>query len=273
MAIKELPPEALRRFIRQSHEKEYALIDVRQPGEYEQGHIPGARLLPLSGFFQTMETLPTDKALVFYCHGGGRSMAAATMVEEEALTAGEIYNLQGGMLAWDGGMVADYPQVRLFDASMTSAEMMRTAVNLEKGAMRFYIHVHGQHGGQDWAGIFAALSKAERGHAKAVFGYWQQMQKDLQDFETVFNGLSGELLEGGASLADAIDTAGRVKGRVCIRLIELALQIEHAAFDLYRTMADQAAGADAREAFLSLAQSEKAHMRSLAAALTSCPLS
>ena len=83
MGIKEFTPKALRRFILDHHENEYALIDVRQPGEYEQGHIPGSRLLPLPELVQTMETLPVDRQLIFYCHSGARSMAAASMVAEE----------------------------------------------------------------------------------------------------------------------------------------------------------------------------------------------
>lgn len=56
----------------------------------------------------------------------------------------------------------------------------------------------------------------------------------------------------------------------CIQLIETALDMEYAVFDLYRTMADRAESDDARGAFLSLAQAEKAHMRVLARALERC---
>ena len=77
MGIIEMTPEQLRQFIQHRHEKEFALIDVRQPGEYQQGHIPGARLIPLLELIRTMETLPRDKELIFYCRTGGRSMAAA----------------------------------------------------------------------------------------------------------------------------------------------------------------------------------------------------
>jgi rhodanese-related sulfurtransferase len=47
MSIHEINPEELRRYIKNHNEKEYLLVDVRQPDEYEEGHIPGARLLPL----------------------------------------------------------------------------------------------------------------------------------------------------------------------------------------------------------------------------------
>jgi rubrerythrin len=46
--------------------------------------------------------------------------------------------------------------------------------------------------------------------------------------------------------------------------------IEYAAYDLYRTMADRTGGAAAREAFMTIAQAEKAHMRALAKAIENC---
>ncbi len=271
MSVKELTADALRRFMEKHHEKAYDLVDVRQPGEYEQTHIPGARLLPLPKFVQSMDLLPGDRDLVFYCLNGSRSLAAATMADEERLSSGEIFNLQGGIMAWDGGMTADYPKVRLFDTDMTAEGMMRRAMELEKGAMDFYHRVHGQYGREDWTEVFAILSGAELGHARIVYGFWRRIQGGLEDFETLFHGMEGEMLEGGMTSEEAMDAAARVRGPVCIRLIELALRIEYAAFDLYRAMAGQAADAQAREAFFSLAQSEKAHIRSLAGALNTCP--
>jgi rubrerythrin len=55
-----------------------------------------------------------------------------------------------------------------------------------------------------------------------------------------------------------------------LALIEMALQIEYTAYDLYRTMADRTPAPDAREAFLAIAQAEKAHMRSLINAIENC---
>lgn len=270
MRIKDLSPEALRQFIRDHHEKEYALIDVRQPGEYEQGHIPGARLLPLPELVQTMEALPGDKKLVFYCHSGARSMTAASMVAEENIGSGDLLNLAGGLLAWDGGVTSDYPDVRLFPWQAAPSEMLKTAMNLEKGAFRFYTRVSEQFQEQPWGKVFAHLVEAELGHARAVYRFWRQIETDGGEFHMVFEALSGDVLEGGLTLSEAMDKLAGIKNRVCLRLIEMALRIEYAAFDLYRTMADRMAVPDAQEAFITIAQAEKAHMRALAGAIEHC---
>ena len=156
--LKPMSPEQLRQFSQTHHEQAYLLVDVRQPEEYRRGHIPGALLLPLPELVKSMDRLPADKELIFYCHSGGRSMAAAAMVAEEERHP-TIYNLTGGMLAWDGGRISDVPRVNLF-AGQSMAEMLRTAMNLEKGAQRFYESVGQQAVAQSWAQTFAILARA-----------------------------------------------------------------------------------------------------------------
>jgi rhodanese-related sulfurtransferase/rubrerythrin len=270
MNIKELTAEQLRDFIRSHHEREYALIDVRQPGEYEQGHIPGARLFPLPELIQTMDALPGDKQLVFYCHSGGRSMAAASMVADEQVGAGELLNLNGGMLAWDGGVASDYPNIQIFNRRTAPSDMLRTAMNLEKGALHFYTHISEHYQEKSWVEVFSNLAKAEIGHARTVYHFLQKFEPGVEDFDTVFDGLSGEVLEGGVKLHTVLENLSVIKSRVCLRMIETALKIENAAFDLYRTMADRVSATDAQEAFMTIAQAEKSHMQALVDAIDRC---
>jgi rhodanese-related sulfurtransferase len=266
--LKPMSPEQLRQFSRNHHEQNYLLVDVRQPEEYRRGHIPGALLLPLPDLVKSMDRLPADKQLIFYCHAGGRSMAAAAMVDEEQQHPA-IYNLTGGMLAWDGGRLSDVPRVNLF-AGQSTVEMLHTAMNLEKGAQRFYEHVGRQFTGQSWAQTFAILARAEEAHAKVVHGFWSKLQADAPAFEALYGQLPGEVLEGGLPLDTALEKAAAVQDQACLRFMEMALQIEYAAFDLYRTLSDQAGAEAEQSAFLHLAQAEKAHMQGLIKALEGC---
>lgn len=259
--------EQLRQYMRTHHENEYLLVDVRQPEEYRHGHIPGARLLPLPDLVQSMDRLPADKTLVFYCHNGTRSMVAAAMIDEEGFD-GPLLNLAGGLLAWEGGQVADEPRIELF-AGKTAAEMFETAMNLEKGAQRFYQRVGREHGDVPWAGLFARLAEAEREHAETVYGFWRRNESEPDAFESVYDRLSGEILEGGMPLQNAVDKLAGSDN--CMRVLEMALRIEYAAYDLYRRMADQTEDESVRQAFMSLAQAEKAHMQLLIASLAACP--
>jgi rhodanese-related sulfurtransferase/rubrerythrin len=243
-------------------------VDVRQPEEYGHAHIPGARLLPLPQLARSLDQFPKDKELVFYCHSGGRSMAAAAMTEEEGFKAA-IYNLTGGMLAWDGARLADFPQVALF-AGQGGAQMFQTAINLEKGAKIFYDTIGREHADQPWTRTFERLAQAEVAHAKAVYHYWKQLDENIKPFEALFDQLPGEVLEGGLSLKHALEMLAGIKKDLCLRLMEMALQIEYAAFDLYRTLADQAKDEESRQAFTQLSQAEKGHMQVLIDAIGEC---
>ena len=53
------------------------IVDVRQPIEYEAGHIPGAVLAPLPELTDTMDRFDRTKPMLVYCASGGRSRMAA----------------------------------------------------------------------------------------------------------------------------------------------------------------------------------------------------
>jgi sulfur-carrier protein adenylyltransferase/sulfurtransferase len=265
-----LTPEKLRRFIEQRHEKEYSLIDVRQPGEYESNHIPGALLIPLPDLVRAMDAVPVDKELIFYCRNGGRSQAAAIMVADGEITRKSIYHLDGGVMAWQGWTTAGFPRFRVFEDSDSIAEKLRTAMNLEKGALNYYTRVHGLYSERPWSTVFFELARAERGHARIVFDFLCDLEAVGEAFEAVFDRLPGDVLEGGMALDTALQQVATVKGRICLHLIELALQLENQAYDLYRAMADRSIESHAREAFWTIAQAEKGHMRALAGAIDSC---
>lgn len=56
------------------------LIDVREPGEYEEGHIEGAINIPIRELAQSLELIPTDRPVIVYCASGWRAgMAYSTL--------------------------------------------------------------------------------------------------------------------------------------------------------------------------------------------------
>ncbi|MCH7836635.1 MAG: rhodanese-like domain-containing protein, partial [Chloroflexi bacterium] len=56
-----------------------AVIDVREPHEYNAGHVPDAKLIPVATVFARKEELPRDKDIVFVCGVGQRSALACEM--------------------------------------------------------------------------------------------------------------------------------------------------------------------------------------------------
>jgi SulP family sulfate permease len=75
------------------------VIDVREPREYQRGHIPQARLLPLATLLAEPPDLPRDRPVIFVCRGGRRSARAASLFCGNGHA--NCYALDGGMLAWE----------------------------------------------------------------------------------------------------------------------------------------------------------------------------
>lgn len=74
------------------------LVDIRNPGEVEQGRIPGSVHIPLAQLRNRLDLLPTDKPIVVHCAGGWRSSVAASLLRAEGFD--DVSDLKGGYNAW-----------------------------------------------------------------------------------------------------------------------------------------------------------------------------
>jgi SulP family sulfate permease len=75
------------------------VIDVREPREFKQGHIPQAQLLPLPQLLSDTSKLALDSEIVVVCRGGRRSTRATYALQRRGYQ--NVRVLQGGMLAWE----------------------------------------------------------------------------------------------------------------------------------------------------------------------------
>ena len=79
--------------------EEVAVVDVREPHEWEAGHIEGARHIPLQELPARLQDLPEADKLLVVCKVGGRSAQAVAYLTHYGR---EAINLDGGMLDWAG---------------------------------------------------------------------------------------------------------------------------------------------------------------------------
>ena len=73
------------------------LLDVRQPQEFRQGHIAGAKLIPLGELDHRIKEVPRDREIVCICASGHRSVPAVQILKAAGYTASSMKN---GMIAW-----------------------------------------------------------------------------------------------------------------------------------------------------------------------------
>ena len=95
-------------------------IDIREPAEYQRGHIPGAVLVPrgmlefelhnvVARCQKNVSVAPEETPIVLYCGTGGRSAFAA--LTAEALGYKNVKSMSGGIVAWaEARLPIDFPQ-------------------------------------------------------------------------------------------------------------------------------------------------------------------
>lgn len=81
---------------------DYLLIDVRTPQEYAEGQIEGHTLINFfdPSFPDAIQKLDKSKNYLVYCRSGNRSGQACKLMENLGFD-GKLYNLQGGIQAWN----------------------------------------------------------------------------------------------------------------------------------------------------------------------------
>ena len=80
--------------------EDIAVIDVREPDEYNQAHIKNAILIPVDEIMARIEELPSDKKLLFVCASGYRSGLACEMAAAMGVDTTKLFNVDGGTQGW-----------------------------------------------------------------------------------------------------------------------------------------------------------------------------
>ncbi|UXA17887.1 rhodanese-like domain-containing protein [Mycobacterium sp. SMC-4] len=75
------------------------LLDVREDDEWQRGHVPGARHIPMGDIPARLDEIDREAQLFVVCHVGGRSYRVAQYLAQRGF---EPVNVTGGMLAWMG---------------------------------------------------------------------------------------------------------------------------------------------------------------------------
>jgi rhodanese-related sulfurtransferase/rubrerythrin len=240
----------------------YTLLDVRQPGEYETEHIPGAKLIPLPGLKDGLSQLDKHKPVIAYCAIGGRSLAAAQLLS--GLGFKKIYNLQGGIKAWQGNKAVG-PQklnLELVRGDETAAEMIALAYGLEMGLGIFYQRMIESTEDSELKALFEKLADIERLHKKRLFDLLAEIDPPHKDIQAYEADIQPTILEGGFQL-DAFMRKNEAFLRTVPDVLDLAMMLETQALDLYLRFADKSVDSQSRGVLFKLADEEKSHLEAL----------
>jgi len=104
--IPEVTPVELKQMMDEG--RDFRLVDVREPHEYDICSIPGSVLIPLGDVPARMNELDSAQQIVVHCRSGARSARAVEFLRKAGFA--RIHNLKGGILAWSDQVDPSVPK-------------------------------------------------------------------------------------------------------------------------------------------------------------------
>ncbi len=242
--------------------EEFQLVDVRQEKEYRSGHLPGALLIPLDQLERRFDELDSSLKTIVYCRSGVRSGSACQLLEQRGFQ--NIFNMKGGILAWQGQRVVGGEEEGLgyfLNGEYTS--VYELSCNLEVGLQRFYELVGKQAADKGRERVAAFLKKMAEFEDEHIAELTALHNKEYPQASLQ---LDAKFVEGGLSL-DNLLTAFGSNLDSAESVLQLAMSFEAQAMDLYFRLEKRAVDETQRQFFARMIKEERGHLRLLASML------
>ena len=250
---------------------EFQLLDVRQPREYEAGHIPGAKLIPLGELEYRHGELDKDRGIVSYCRSGHRSMAASILLC--GLGFENVYSLDGGIRKWDYEVVKGTTEDKLITGGEETFDVLIVALMLEKGALEFYTKAQKRVKDEKAAQVFERLVAMEDTHLQRLYMRYSQLlwemksllgaADELPSLDQLKAELSTVYMEGGMKINEELVKIGDPAFMDDLEALEIGLEKEYAAYDFYTRVVDTVDDPKTRNLLHELAGEERGHINLL----------
>ncbi len=265
--VPEMDQEAARRMMAEEPPDSFTLLDVRQPSEYEQAHLPGARLIPLPELTDRLGEIPKDRPVLVYCAVGGRSATAAQLLSGQGF--GKVHSLKGGIRAWLGakpaGPKASGPVMlgmEFLRGDESPKEAAVLAAAMEKSLGDFYRIMAHRADRPEAATTLRELALVEDAHLGRLYQLHRSLDPSTPDQATFEAALMVPIMEGGYRVAEFL-AASRSRLGDAAGVIEAAMTIENQALDLYLRYAQRLEATPTGQVFQDLAREEKFHLKRL----------
>lgn len=265
--VQTLYADEVENFIKEHSEGDYVLLDVRQPGEYEQEHLPGAKLIPLPQLVDSLEELDAAKPIIVYCAVGGRSRMATQLLTN--LGFSNVVHLQGGIQAWEDRTATGPREFHLdfIKGDESPEEIILLAYRMEEGLNKYHTAIMAKTDDTALRALLTALIKAEESHEKTLLELWPtdflapalQSRKAPPDHISDFSATEPSLMEGGIDM-DAFMKQNQPFLNDVSGYLDLAMMIETQALDLYLRMAADCQNEMTQEILFRIANEEKVHL-------------
>ena len=260
--VKSFNADEAKKYMNRVAGDKFTLLDVRQPGEYESGHIAGAKLIPLPDLNDRITEIDADKPTIVYCAIGGRSRVAAQMLAGKGFR--EVFNLSGGIKAWNSEKAVGQEDLGLtqFSGNESPEETLIVAYSLEGGLREFYLSmvpkVKSEHASQ----LFEKLSAIEVKHQDRIFDEYIKITGSSISRDEFGKNIVTTAMEGGLTTEEYLKLY-QPDLEAAEDVISLAMAIEAQALDLYQRAADRAGSGQGKNVLIQIAAEERVHLEQL----------
>lgn len=176
----------------------------------------------------------------------------------------EVYNLKGGMMAWEGLQTSGPEELNmdLVRGNESPAEMVRLSYSLENGLKKFYKNMQKRTKDNAIQALFSKLVQIEETHKKRLVELYTKIEPDGNDLESWESEAGQGMMEGGFDI-EAFTKQNQPFLDTPHHVIDLAMMLETQALDLYLRFSQKTENADTKEVLFKLADEEKAHLGAL----------
>ncbi len=258
--IRTVTPSEVKAILNKDKKGEFLLLDVRQPEEYEDGHIPGAMLIPLGELEARQEELERDRKIITYCRSGHRSMAAA--IELCGLGFKDVHSVEGGILNWSYETIVGLPEAKpeLVTEATHVKDILMLAIRLEGGSRDFYMKAKEKAVSPQAKEKFQMLADAEDGHMQKL---WNRTNNLLEEgtfppLGKLQQELKIEHMEGGIEISPALVKLDEEFDDE-MEALEIALEKEYMSYDFYKRTSVLVELSEAKRLLHELALEERNH--------------
>lgn len=245
-----------KKYIESAPQQSYQLVDVRQPKEYQEQHIPGSILIPLGELKDRVGELSPERPTIVYCRSGVRSKAGVQILKKNNFK--QLQNLLGGILQWNGATAYGGENYGLdFFIQQTYSNGYEMAYHLEKGLQQFYTVLSENSELPEIQNLLIQMAKMEDGHMSTLMA--QAHAADCQIDTTL---AEPAVLEGGFSHAMLQSAFGdNLTSKEAV--IQLAMMFEAQAWDLYSRLSRKSSDQSEADFYLKMAGEEQKHLDKL----------
>lgn len=228
----------------------FQLLDVRQPKEYDEAHIPGAILMPLGNLPVRLEELTPHRETVVYCRSGVRSRSGCQILTAAGFS--RVLNMTGGILAWQGHRALGSETLGLeFFARGSFSSAAAMAYTMEHGLRLFYQLLADCADSDANRELLHFMATLEDGHMAGLKALHPDLDENIA--------ASAQFAEGGLDREKLLAYYGDQLGDI-ESIIHTGMMFEAQAYDLYSRLSRMEEQQDMREFYLQMAGEEQRHL-------------